>query len=66
MKDYRHFLLTVDVLLWSFVFETLRKESISYFELDPDHYLSTPGYSWNEMLRFVDANLKLISDTEKY
>ena len=48
------------------VFETFRKEAINSFELDPDHYLSTPGYGWDAMLRFTDFNLKLISDIEKY
>ena len=36
------------------------------FGLDLAHYLSTPGYSWDAMLRFTDANLKLISDIEMY
>ena len=36
------------------------------FELDPAHYLSTSGYSWDVMLRFTNFNLKLISDIEKY
>ena len=46
--------------------ETVRKESTNSFELDPAHYLSTPGYSWDGMLRFIDVNLKLISGTGKY
>ena len=41
-------------------------ESINLFELDPTHYLSTPGYTWDAMLRFTDVNLKLISDIERY
>ena len=36
------------------------------FELDPAHYLSTPENGWDAMLRFIDVNLKLISDIEKY
>ena len=58
--------LKVDVLLLACVFEAFRKESINSSELDPAHYLSTPGYSWDTMLRFGDVNLKLISDFEKY
>ena len=58
--------LKVDLLLLVCVFETFRKESIKPFELDPAHYLSTFGDSWNAMLRFTDVNLKLVSDTEKY
>ena len=58
MKDYHDLYLKVDVLLLACVFETFRKDSINYFELDAAHYLSTPGYSWDAMLRFTDVNLR--------
>ena len=54
--------LRVDVLLLACAFETFRKKSINSSELDPAHYLSTPGNNWNAMLKFTDVNLKLISD----
>ena len=60
------FHLKFDVLLLACVFEFFRNESINYFELDPAHYLSNPDYSWDEILRLTDVNLKLISDIEKY
>ena len=44
----------------------LLEKNTSYFKLDPAHYSSsTPGYSWDAMLRFNNVNLKLISDTER-
>ena len=58
--------LKVDVLLLICVFQTFKKEFVNFFELDSAHYFSTPGYSWNAMLRFTGTNLKLISDIEKY
>ena len=58
--------LNVDILLVSCVFETFRKESLILFDLDLAYYLSTPGYSWDPMLRFTDANLKPISNTKRY
>ena len=66
IKDYHDLYLKVDVLLLAWMFETFKKESINSFELDADHYLFTPSYSWNAMLKFVDFNLKLISDIGKY
>ena len=39
---------------------------MNFFELDPAHYLSTPENGWDAMLRFIEVNLKLISDIEKY
>ena len=65
-KDYHDLYLEVDVLSLACVFEAFRKESINSFELDPAHYLSTPGYSWDAMLRFADVNVKLMSDIKKY
>ena len=58
--------LKVSVLLLAYVFETLRKESISPFDLDSAHYVFTLDYSWNAMLRFPYINWKLISGIEKY
>ena len=39
-----------------FVCLKLEKESLNSFELDPAQSLSTPGYSWDGMLRFTDVN----------
>ena len=41
-------------------------ESMNSFELDPAHYLSTPGRSWDAMLRLSSVNSKLILNIEKY
>ena len=49
--DYHNLFLIVDVLLLACVFETFRKESINYFELDPARYLSTLGYSGDAMFK---------------
>ena len=66
VKGYLDLYLKVDLLLLAYMFESFRKVCINSFELDPAYYLSTPGYSWDAMLRFTDVNLKLISDIEKY
>lgn len=54
----------MDVLLLCDVFEVFRIKYINSFELDPAHYVSTPGYSWDKMLKFIVFNWKLISDIE--
>ena len=66
MKDYRYLYLKVYVLLLACVLETFRKESKNSFELNPAHYLSTLGYSWDAMLRFRVVDLKIMSDIEKF
>ena len=52
LKDYHGFYLNVDVLLFSTVFETFRKEFIYSFELDTTHCLFTSGYRLDTLLRF--------------
>ena len=50
---YHDLYLKVDVLVLGCGLQTFREESINYFELDSDHYLSTPGYTWDVMKRFT-------------
>ena len=47
-NNYHDSYLKFDVLLMAYVFGTF-KESINSFELDPAHYLSTRGCSWDTM-----------------
>ena len=55
MKDYHDLYLKVDRSLLAFLFEnSCIKNS---FELDPVHYLSTPGYSWDAMLKLNKVNV---------
>ena len=58
MKYYHHLYLKFDVLLSTDVFGIFRIESINFFESDPSHYLSTPGYSWDAILGFTDGGIR--------
>ena len=42
-------LLTGWCFLLACVSKTFAKEPLYFFELDPAHYLSTPGCNWDEM-----------------
>ena len=66
MKDYHDLLLSCDVLLLADVFQKLINHNLKIYELCPSHYLSTPGLSWNAMLKMAKAKLKLITDLEMY
>ena len=39
---------------------------LKYYRLDPFHYFSSPGLSWNAMLKMADIKLEKISDIDKY
>ena len=46
MVDYDHYLKR-DVLLLADVFEKLTNESLKFYKLDPCHYFSSSGLSWD-------------------
>ena len=64
-KNYHDLCLQVDVLLLACCLK-LSEKNRYFFEWDPAHYLFTPGYSWDAVLRFTNLALKLISDIQKY
>ena len=49
MGDYHDHYLKKDVLLLADVFEKFIKTCLKYYELDPWHYFSSPGLSWDAM-----------------
>ena len=48
------------------VFKKFVSTSLSYYNLDPWHYFSAPGLSWDAMLKEVKVKFKKISDSDKY
>ena len=39
---------------------------LKYYGLDPCHYFSAPGLSWDAMLKMTEVTLEKISDPDKY
>ena len=66
MGDYHDHYLKKDVLLLVDVFEKFIDTCLKYYELDPCHYFSFPGLSWDAMLKMTDVKLEKISDIDKY
>ena len=66
MVDYHDHYLKKDVLLLADAFEKFISNCIKHYELDPCHYFSSPGLSWDAMLKMTDVKLEKISDIEKY
>ena len=58
MGDYHDHYLKKDVLLLADVFEKFIDTCLKFYGLDPCHYFSSPGLSWDAMLK--------ISDVDKY
>ena len=48
------------------VFEKFIKTCLKHYELDPCHYFSSPGLSWDAMLKMTDVKLEKIFDIDMY
>ena len=62
MGDYYDLYLKADLLLLADVFEKFVNVCLQYYELDPCHYFSSPGLSWDAILKMTGIELELISD----
>ena len=54
------------MLLLLDVFEKFIDTCSKYYGLDPCHYFSSPGLSWDVMLKMTGVELEKISDIDKY
>ena len=66
MGDYHDIYVKSDVLLLADVFENFRKIAMRYYDLDPCHYYTLPGFSWDSMLKFNKVKLELLLDVDMY
>ena len=64
-EDFHHHYLRKDVLLLADVFEKFIFTCLKYYNLDPCHYFSAPGLSWDAMLKKTGVALEKISDPDK-
>ena len=64
MGDYHDLYLKTDVLLLADVFEKFINTCLDYYGLDPCHYFSSPGLSWDAILKKIEIELELISDID--
>ena len=65
MGEYHDLYLKTNVLLLAGLFEKFIKTCLDYYGLDPCHYFSSPGLSWDAMLKMTRIKLELISDIDK-
>ena len=64
MGEYHDLYLKTDILLLTDVFENFRKTCLTYYKLDPLHYITSPGLAWDAMLKMTGINLELITDVD--
>lgn len=66
LGDYMKVYLMADVYLLADVFENFRSVCKEYYGLDPLHYYSLPGLSWDALLKMTKVEVKNITDNDIY
>ena len=66
LGDYCDLYCCTDVLLLADVFETFRKTCLRQYGLDPAHYYTSPGISWDALLKKTEVELELLTDYDQH
>src|SRR6218665_4055887 len=66
LKEYHDRYLETDVILLADVFEAFRAMALEAYKLDPLHYYSSPGLSFDACLKKSNVPLDLFSTPDKY
>ena len=64
LQDYHNLYNETDVLLLADVFENFRNICMENYKLDPAHYYTAPGLSWDACLKMTEIELELLSDID--
>ena len=62
LGDYSDLYCRTDVLLLADVLETFQKMCLRQYGLDPAHYYTSPGLSWDALLKKTGVELDLLTD----
>ena len=66
MGDFHDHYLKKDVLLFADVFEEFIDTCLKFYKLDHCHCFSSPGLSWDAMLKMTGVKLERIVDIDMY
>ena len=61
---YHDFYVKSDTLLLADVFDNFRNKCMETYELDPAHFLSTPGLAWQACLKKTEVKLELLTNND--
>ena len=66
LGEYHDLYLKSDVLLLADVFEEFRNVCLENYSLDPAWYYTSPGLSWDALLKVSGVRLELLTDVDIY
>ena len=62
LGEYHDLYVRSDTLLLADIFENFRQSCLKNYELDPAHFVSLPGLSWQACLKKTNVELELLTD----
>ena len=65
LGQYSDIYLKTDVLLLADIFENFRDNCMLAYGLDAAHFYTTPGFTWDAMLKFTGIKLELFIEIDK-
>ena len=66
LGEYHDLYLKKDALLLCDVFEKFINTCLEYYFLEPLHYFSSPGLSWDALLKMTGIKLQKINDIDMH
>ena len=66
LVEYHDNYLKRDVVSLADDFEKFINQSLKFYKLGPCYHFSSPGLSWDAMLKMAEIKWELISDIDKY
>ena len=66
LGDYHDLYVRTDVCLLADVFENFLATCLKQYELDPAHYYTSPGLSWDALFKHSGVNLELLTDYDMH
>ncbi|XP_074041973.1 uncharacterized protein [Leptinotarsa decemlineata] len=66
LGQYVDLYMKTDILLLADVFEQFRASCLRTYNLDPAHYYTLPGLTWDAMLKYTKVELELLTDPDMF